>query len=169
MSFFYKWRHHFYVISNHFIQSYPITVRPLEDGTVLKWLFQKYKMAPAVPKKERQGQQPDQKMSKERAMKLKSALINYAKKSNDALKGMVFFIETISFKRCHFCKLSNFRSKNAMKSFCCCRKSKSNGRKSACIPWRRFIRWRGTQATLPRFTRYDLYDVILTHDVIITS
>ena len=48
-------------------------------------------MAPAVPKKERQGQQPDQKMSKERAMKLKSALINYAKKSNDALKGMVFF------------------------------------------------------------------------------
>ena len=47
-------------------------------------------MAPSVPKKERQGQQPDQKMSKERAMKLKSALINYAKKSNDAIKGMVF-------------------------------------------------------------------------------
>ena len=48
------------------------------------------KMAPSAPKKERQSVAPDSKMSKERAMKLKSALINYAKKTNDGIKGMVF-------------------------------------------------------------------------------
>ena len=75
-------------------------------------------MAPSVPKKERQGQQPDQKMSKERAMKLKSALINYAKKSNDAIKGMVFLKTVFHWKRvqfqiemCRFCKLSKFKLK----------------------------------------------------------
>ena len=126
-------------------------------------------MAPSVPKKERQGQQPDQKMSKERAMKLKSALINYAKKSNDAIKGMVFLITEFQWKSdqfqnemCRFCKLSKFKSKNTIKSLDCCRKSQSYGRKSTCIPWRRFIRRGGTQATLPRFTWYELYDVIFT-------
>ena len=50
---------------------------------------------------------------------------------------------------------SKFPVKIIIKSLNCCRKSKSYGRKSTCIPWRWFIRWRGTQATLPRFTRYD--------------
>ena len=44
-----------------------------------------------------------------------------------------------------------------IKSLDCCRKSKSYGRKSTCIPWRWFIRRGGTQATLPRFTRYDSF------------
>ena len=50
---------------------------------------------------------------------------------------------------------SKFPVKIIIKSLNRCRKSKSYGRKSTCIPWRWFIRWRGTQATLPRFTRYD--------------
>ena len=50
---------------------------------------------------------------------------------------------------------SKFSAKIIIKSLNCRRKSKSYGRKSACIPWRWFIRRGGTQATLPRFTRYD--------------
>ena len=55
------------------------------------------KMAPSAPKKERQSVAPDSKMSKERAMKLKSALINYAKKTNDGIKGMVFLVDFNNF------------------------------------------------------------------------
>lgn len=46
-------------------------------------------MAPSAPKKERQSVQPDSKMTKERAMQLKGALIVYAKKSNDAIKASI--------------------------------------------------------------------------------
>ena len=62
------------------------------------------KMAPSAPKKERQGVTPDSKMTKERAMQLKGALINYAKKSNDAIKGMVNFDKNfeILIEKCHF-------------------------------------------------------------------
>ena len=61
-------------------------------------------MAPSAPKKERQGVTPDSKMTKERAMQLKGALINYAKKSNDAIKGMVNFDKNfeIFIEKCHF-------------------------------------------------------------------
>ena len=115
-------------------------------------------MAPSAPKKERQGVTPDSKMTKERAMQLKGALINYAKKSNDAIKGMMNFHQNLVHfrsKMALFC--SKFPVKIIIKSLDCCRKSKSYGRKSTCIPWRWFIRRGGTQATLPRFTRYDSF------------
>ena len=92
------------------------------------------KMAPSAPKKERQSVAPDSKMSKERAMKLKSALINYAKKTNDGIKGMVFLVDFHHFSFRNILFFLNFRLKITKKSFNCCRKSKSYGRKSACIP-----------------------------------
>ena len=72
------------------------------------------KMAPSAPKKERQGVTPDSKMTKERAMQLKGALINYAKKSNDAIKGMMNFQQNfyIFVQKWHFFT-QNFRWKSS--------------------------------------------------------
>ena len=71
-------------------------------------------MAPSAPKKERQGVTPDSKMTKERAMQLKGALINYAKKSNDAIKGMMNFHQNfdILVQKWHFFT-RNFRWKSS--------------------------------------------------------
>ena len=66
-------------------------------------------MAPSAPKKERQGVTPDSKMTKERAMQLKGALINYAKKSNDAIKGMVNFYQNFGGKFRFLSKNSTIR------------------------------------------------------------
>ena len=71
-------------------------------------------MAPSAPKKERQGVAPDSKMTKERAMQLKGALINYAKKTNDNIKGMVHFHQNflMFYKKCQFLA-QNFRQKSS--------------------------------------------------------
>lgn len=67
------------------------------------------------------------------------------------------FIKISSFSFKNDTSYSKFPVEIIIKSLDCCRKSKSYGRKSACIPWRWFIRRGGTQATLPRFTRYDSF------------
>ena len=68
-------------------------------------------MAPSAPKKERQGVAPDSKMTKERAMQLKGALINYAKKTNDNIKGMVHFHQFLDFSSKMLISDSKFTAK----------------------------------------------------------